>query len=98
MIDRGNDILVGGPGNDTLTGGLGKDVFICGRATDTITDFNFTQEDSIPENDCEKVKYEGNTKVSKTSSSIQQEQNPNVGNVMDINEEITPSNNNNLNN
>jgi hypothetical protein len=24
--------------------------------------------------------------------------NPNVGNVMDINEEITPSNNNNLNN
>jgi Ca2+-binding RTX toxin-like protein len=96
--DRGNDILVGGPGNDTLTGGLGKDIFICGTATDTITDFNFTQEDSIPENDCEKVKYEGNTKVSKTSSSIQQEQNPNVGNVMDINEEITPSNNNNLNN
>jgi Ca2+-binding RTX toxin-like protein len=24
MIDRGNDILVGGPGNDTLTEGLEK--------------------------------------------------------------------------
>jgi hypothetical protein len=58
--DRGNDILIGGPGNDTLTGGLGKDIFICGTATDTITDFNLTQNDSTPEKDCEKIRY-GNT-------------------------------------
>ena len=51
--NRGNDILIGGPGNDTLTGGLGKDIFICGTATDTITDFNLTQKDTTPENDCE---------------------------------------------
>ena len=31
---------MGASGNDTLTGGLGKDIFICGTATDTITDFN----------------------------------------------------------
>ena len=51
--NRGNDMLIGGPGNDTLTGGLGKDIFICGTATDTITDFNLTQKDTTPENDCE---------------------------------------------
>src|SRR5574339_236423 len=56
--DRGNDVLIGGPGNDTLTGGFGKDIFICGEATtDTVTDFNLTQKDTAPENDCENIKY-----------------------------------------
>lgn len=56
--DRGNDVLIGGPGNDTLTGGFGKDIFMCGEATtDTVTDFNLTQKDTAPENDCENIKY-----------------------------------------
>ena len=56
--DRGNDVLIGGPGNDTLTGGFGKDIFMCGEATsDTVTDFNLTQKDTTPENDCENIKY-----------------------------------------
>lgn len=56
--DRGNDVLIGGPGNDTLTGGFGKDIFMCGEGTmDTVTDFNLTQKDTAPENDCENIKY-----------------------------------------
>jgi Ca2+-binding RTX toxin-like protein len=70
--DRGNDILVGGPGNDTLTGGLGKDIFICGTATDTITDFNITQGDTILEKNCETIKYGSNTQSN--SISLQQQQ------------------------
>ena len=62
--DRGNDMLMGGAGNDTLSGGPGKDIFICGPATDTITDFNITQKDTIPENDCENIKSENSTNVS----------------------------------
>ena len=54
--DRGDDTLNGGPGNDTLTGGLGKNIFICGTGPDTVTDFNVTQKDLAPENDCEKYK------------------------------------------
>jgi len=61
--NRGDDILIGGPGNDTLTGGLGKDIFICGTASDTITDFNLTQKDTIPENDCE-------NQINKDSKSV----------------------------
>jgi Ca2+-binding RTX toxin-like protein len=71
--DRGNDILIGGSGNDTLTGGLGKDIFICGIGTDTITDFNITQKDSAPENDCENIKYDGNAE-STNSLPLQQQQ------------------------
>jgi Ca2+-binding RTX toxin-like protein len=70
--DRGNDILVGGPGNDTLTGGLGKDIFMCGTGTDTITDFNITKGDTIPENDCETVKYGSNTESN--NIALQQQQ------------------------
>ena len=69
--DRGNDTLVGGPGNDTITGGPNKDIFICGTATDTITDFNIGQKDTTPENDCENII--GNTKVNDSLS----QQNPN---------------------
>jgi Ca2+-binding RTX toxin-like protein len=54
--DRGNDILVGAQGNDILTGGYETDIFICGTASDTITDFNLTQKDSTPYNDCENIK------------------------------------------
>lgn len=54
--DRGNDVLVGGQDNDTLTGGIGMDTFICGNGTDLLTDFNITQKDSTPENDCENLK------------------------------------------
>lgn len=71
--DRGNDVLVGGPGNDTLTGGIGKDIFICGTGTDTVTDFNVTQQDAIPENDCENIKY-GNTDSKSLPTEKQQEQ------------------------
>lgn len=56
--DRGNDVLIGGPDNDTLNGGYGKDIFICGDGTDTIIDFNITQKDATPENDCENQKNE----------------------------------------
>ncbi len=79
--DRGNDILIGGPGNDTLTGGLGKDIFMCGTGADTITDFNITQGDTIPENDCETVRYGSNTESS--SIALQQEQQSGVksGNI-----------------
>jgi hypothetical protein len=72
--DRGNDILIGGPGNDTLTGGLRKDIFMCGTGADAITDFNLTQNDSIPENDCESIKYEGNGNTESNSMSLQQQQ------------------------
>src|SRR5215207_6329340 len=77
----GNDILIGGPGNDTLTGGLGKDIFMCGTGADTITDFNITQGDTIPENDCETVRYGSNTESS--SIALQQEQQSGVksGNI-----------------
>ena len=51
----GNDMLVGGPDNDILTGSLGKDIFICELGEDTITDFNKTQRDTIPKNDCENI-------------------------------------------
>ena len=54
--DRGNDTVNGGLGNDTLTGGPNKDIFICGTGPDTVTDFNVTQQDSAPENDCENIK------------------------------------------
>ena len=54
--DRGDDTLYGGPGNDKLTGGPGKNIFICGPGPDMIIDFNVTQQDSAPENDCENLK------------------------------------------
>ena len=78
--DRGNDMLIGGPGDDTLTGGLGKDIFICGDATDTITDFNITQKDTIPSNDCENIKYGSNgNNTENTTSSIEEEKKPDSG-------------------
>ena len=57
---RGNDVLIGGSGKDTVTGGVGQDIFICGTGNDTIRDFNKTQKDTFPQNDCENAKY-GNT-------------------------------------
>ena len=71
--DRGNDMLVGGRGNDTLTGGLGKDIFICGDGGDTITDFNVTQQDTIPENDCENIK-DSNAKVVASTLAVEQKE------------------------
>ena len=71
--DRGNDILIGGRGNDTLTGGLGKDIFICGDGGDTITDFNVTQQDTIPENDCENIK-DSNAKVVASTLAVEQKE------------------------
>jgi hypothetical protein len=58
---RGNDILIGGSGKDTATGGIGQDIFICGTGNDIIRDFNTTQKDTIPQNDCENAEYD-NTK------------------------------------
>ncbi len=72
--DREEDILIEGPGNDILTGGPGKDIFICGTGKDTITDFNLTQKDSAPENDCENIKYDGNTESNKSLPLQQQQQ------------------------
>ena len=69
--DRGDDTLNGGSGNDTLTGGLNKDIFICGSGADTVIDFNVTQQDSAPENDCENIK-DNITNVSKISFPQQQ--------------------------
>ena len=69
--DRGDDTLNGGSGNDTLTSGLNKDIFICGSGDDTVIDFNVTQEDSAPENDCENIK-DNITNVSKISFPQQQ--------------------------
>ena len=69
--DRGDDTLNGGSGNDTLTGGPNKDIFICGSGPDTVTDFNVTQQDSAPENDCENIK-DNITNVSKISFPQQQ--------------------------
>jgi Ca2+-binding RTX toxin-like protein len=81
--DRGNDTLQGGPGNDTLTGGPNKDIFICGTASDTITDFNITQKDTTPENDCEIIKNDGsgNGKVNQKLSVQQQNDDSNLGNT-----------------
>ena len=73
--DRGNDVLMGGPGDDTLTGGLGTDKFICGTAIDTITDFNATQKDTTPENDCENIGNQPSGNAENNNDlSIQQEQ------------------------
>jgi Ca2+-binding RTX toxin-like protein len=77
--DRGNDTLVGGPGNDTITGGANTDIFICGTATDTITDFNITQKDTTPENDCENII--GNTKINDSLS--QQNYNPEIPSIQE---------------
>ena len=77
--DRGNDTLNGGPGNDTLTGGPNKDIFICGTGPDTVTDFNVTQKDLAPENDCENIK-DNNTNVNSTSFH-QQQLSGNAGNI-----------------
>lgn len=70
--DRGKDVLVGGQDNDTLNGGLGKDTFICGEGTDILIDFNITQKDITPENDCENQKN-GNGTIK--SLSLQQDSN-----------------------
>ncbi|GFE69935.1 choice-of-anchor Q domain-containing protein [Chroococcus sp. FPU101] len=43
----GNDTLVGGLGNDTVTGGIGQDRYVfnsVNERTDTITDFNVTDD------------------------------------------------------
>ena len=77
--DRGNDTLNGGPGNDTLTGEPGKNIFICGTGADTVTDFNVTQKDLAPENDCENIK-DNNTNVNSTSFP-QQQLSGNAGNI-----------------
>jgi Ca2+-binding RTX toxin-like protein len=77
--DRGNDTLNGGPGNDTLTGGSNKDIFICGPGPDTVTDFNVTQQDSAPENDCENIK--GNITNVNSISFSQQQLSGNAGNI-----------------
>ena len=74
--DKGNDMLIGGPGNDTITGGLGKDVFICGTATDTISDFNVTEKDTTPENDCEIINNSTTTGEKKDELQIQLQQQP----------------------
>ncbi|HJU59039.1 MAG TPA: calcium-binding protein [Nitrososphaeraceae archaeon] len=75
--DRGNDILVGAEGNDILTGGYGIDVFICGTASDTITDFNVTQKDTTPYDDCENIK---NISGVQSESLLSQQQGQNIEN------------------
>ena len=77
--DRGNDTIDGGLGNDTLTGGPNKDIFICGTGPDTVTDFNVTQQDSAPENDCENIK-DNLTNISNISLPKQQ-LSGNAGNI-----------------
>ncbi len=79
--DRGNDILVGGEGKDILTGGDGTDTFICGTASDTITDFNVTQKDTTPYNDCENIKKTGGGGAQSESLLLQQHQGQNIKNI-----------------
>ncbi len=92
--DRGNDILTGDLGKDILTGGEGKDIFICGKGIDTVTDFNVTQKDTVSENDCENIKYDGsgNLEANKSLSLQQQADNNNSGNInseREMTEDIT---------
>ena len=92
--DRGNDILVGGQDDDTLTGGIGRDTFICGNGTDLLTDFNITQKDSTPENDCENLKNgDGKTK----SISPQQNLSSTTATVTKDNNQITDNKSNIVN-
>ena len=78
--DRGNDILVGAEGNDILTGGQGTDIFICGTASDTVTDFNVTQKDTPPYNDCENIKKIGDVQPESLLLE-QQQQGQNIENI-----------------
>src|SRR5918995_949407 len=89
--DRGNDVLVGGQDNDTLTGGIGMDTFICGNGTDLLTDFNITQKDITPENDCENIK-DSNVKT----KSLSPQQNLSSAVTKD-NNQITDNKSNNVN-
>jgi len=50
--EDGNDNLLRGPSDDILSGGKGKDYFNCGLGKYTVTDFNQTEGDIIP-NNCE---------------------------------------------
>ena len=52
----------------------GRDAFICREDGDTITDFNITQKDTIPENDCENIK-DSNAEVI-TSSPVDEHKEP----------------------
>ena len=92
--DRGNDILVGGQDDDTLTGGIGRDTFICGNGTDLLTDFNITQKDSTPENDCENLKN-GDGKIK--SISPQQNLSSTTATVTKDNNQITDNKSNIVN-
>ena len=62
-----------------LTGGHGTDIFICGTALDTVTDFNVTQKDTTPYNDCEKIKKIGD--VQPESLLLEQQQSKNIENI-----------------
>jgi hypothetical protein len=84
--DRGNDILVGAQGNDILTGGYVTDIFICGTASDTITDFNLTQKDSTPYNDCENIKKFGGAESE--SLLLHQQRDQNIENINNNNKEV----------
>jgi Ca2+-binding RTX toxin-like protein len=90
--DRGNDVLVGGQDNDILTGGIGMDTFICGNGTDLLTDFNITQKDSTPENDCENLKG-SNVKT----KSLSPQQNLSSAAVTKDNNQITDNKSSNVN-
>ena len=86
--DRGNDVLTGGLGKDSLTGGEGKDIFICGKETDTVTDFNVTQKDTTPENDCENIKYDDSSNIKANKNLfLQQQQQENHNNLGNVNSE-----------
>ena len=76
--DRGNDILVGAEGNDILTGGYGTDIFICEAGLDTITDFNITQKDTTPYNDCENIKSRDGVQ---SENLLSQQQAQNIENI-----------------
>jgi len=47
--DAGSDTIWGGGGDDNLTGGADSDqfAFIAGNGNDTVTDFNFTEDDIL---------------------------------------------------
>ncbi|MBW4456950.1 MAG: ScyD/ScyE family protein [Nostoc indistinguendum CM1-VF10] len=62
----GNDILIGGEGNDTLTGGSGYDQFIyqtLSSSTDTITDFNQSQDKLVLTEAFKNLGYSGSNPI-----------------------------------
>jgi hypothetical protein len=90
---RGNDVLIGGSGKDTFTGGIDQDIFLCGTGDDIIRDFNKTQRDTIPQNDCENAEYGNTGHLISLQQQLQQQQQQENSNSKNRNSEISDKSN-----